>query len=77
MFRLVLVGTINKLKECFNSFNILQKPNSKKKKKNPDLPTLCLSAHYANITFFYPKTNEPLIESQHDEADERFCELLA
>ena len=28
MFSLVLVGTFNELKECFDSFNIVQKPNS-------------------------------------------------
>ena len=41
MFSLVLVGTFNKLKECFNSFNFVQKPNSKNKTKK-NLLTLFL-----------------------------------
>ena len=53
MFSLVLVGTFNKLEECLNSFNIVQTPNSKKKKKKsvPTNPSFISPLHQYNIFF--------------------------
>ena len=60
---ILLVGTFNKLKECFYSFNIVQKPNSKQK-EDPDLPTLFLSACYAIITIFLASANQLPIDKR-------------
>ena len=48
---LVLVGTFNKLKECFKLIQHCLKTNSKK--QNPYLLTLLLSARNTNLTIFF------------------------
>ena len=60
VFQSVLVGTFKKLKECFISFNIVQKTHSKKKN---DLPTLFLSACNANVTFFFALVKDIIAQS--------------